>query len=387
MPAQSERVDKAFIKDKSTVGQIVGGNINTELAIQQSFISVSLPDGTLGTYENWRTVLAEHKSLDDPDVIYLAHMCAKLVDASKQGLKLTSYTKTQDINTFGSLAHPTWFMDKKNKQREPSIYGYKEVNNVYTMHKEKAVTTMDHLFDTLMKETAAFTRYSRSLFSEEDVPYKDNDLSEPWMKAMKIATLKGNELFRQDLDLIAESIKKNRDTYNQQVQEFQLQRSHFRDNIWNPTRYVENQFVDDLLSRFNNFLELEEYFAKEYNALPDPKSLKSSNFIIDVEVNSGRMLQTLKASYAYTLGVNTEKYGKYPYIVAYDVLRRIKGDATAAASNKENGLAETVSSSHYKAMNLDRKWIKRIKETSYVEKDVEKVRLVPDLQKQLYNNK
>lgn len=363
---------------------MIGSHTNSEYAIQQSFIAVSLPDGTLGTYENWRTVLAEHKSLDDPDVIYLAHMCAKLVDASKQGLKLTPITKTKDINNFGNLAHPTWFMDKKNKQRESSIYGYKEVNNVYTLHKDHAVTTMDHLFNTLMKETEAFTRYSRSLFSEEDVPYKDNDLSEPWLKAMKVASLPGNELFKQDLDLIAKSIKQNRDTYNQQVQEFQLQRAHYMDNIRNPTRYVENQFVDDLLSRFNNFLELEEFFAKEYNELPPKNSLKSPTFVIDMEVNSSKMLQTLKASYAYTLGVNTEKYGKYPYIVAYDMLRRIKGDACAAAANKENGLAETVSLSTYKSMNIDRKWIKRIKETSYVEKDVEKVRLVPDLQNRLF---
>lgn len=309
-------------------------------------------------------------------------MCAKLVDAPKQGMKLTAIAKSRDRVNFASLPHPTWFMDKRNKQRENSMRCYKEVNNVYTLEKDVDITTMDHLYKTLLSETVAFTRYSRSLFSEDDIPYKDSDVSSPWIKATKVANQKGNELFKEDLDLIAKSIRDNRDQYNTQVQEFQLQRSHYMDNIKNPSRYTENKLVDELQSRFENYLELEEYFAKEFMELPPTQSLQSPIFQTDIEVNSGKMLQSLKASYAYVLSVNMDKYSKYSYVVAYDAIRRIKGDICTAA-HKENGLAETVSVSAYKAMNLDRKWLKRIKESAYVEQGVEKVRLVPNLQKSL----
>ncbi|KAG2195244.1 hypothetical protein INT47_007973 [Mucor saturninus] len=378
VPKESERVQKAFQKDKSTLGQEIGAHSNAEFAIQNSFISVTLPDGTLGVYENWRTVLAELRSLDDPDVIYLAHMCAKLVDAPKQGLRLTSTTSSRDRTNFSKVAHPAWFMDKKNKQREANMRSYKEVNNVYTMHDAPCVTTMDHMYDTLLKETAAFTRYSRSLFCDEDVPYKDVDLTAPWSKATQNAKTMGGQDLVDDLDLIAKTIRQNREAYTTQCGEFQSQRAHYMDNIRNPSRYQANKFIDELQSRFNNYLELEEYFAKDYMDTPDPLMFKSSILKFDVEANNGKMLQVLKASYAYTLTISSDKYNKYCYIVAYDVLRRIKADACASL-NKENGLGESVSVSTYKAFNLDRKYLRRIKETAFVEKGVEKVRLLPDL--------
>jgi hypothetical protein len=378
VPAESERVQQAFKKDKSTLGQEIGNHANAEQAIQKSFISVTLPDGTLGQYENWRTVLAEHKGLDDPDVIYLAHMCAKLVDAPKQGLKLTGVTKKRDIYNFSSLAHPAWFMDKKNKQRDANMRSYKEVNSVYTLQDAPCVTTMDFLYDTLLKETTAFTKYSRSLFCDEDVPFKDSDLAAPWIKACELATQLADKALKDDLDLIAKSVKENRDAYSTQCSEFQAQRAHYMDNIHNPNRYLDNKFVDELQSRFNNYLELEEYFAKDFNESPATQNLRSNIIVFDIQANGGKMLQCIKASYAYTLTVSSDKYSKYCYIVAFDAMRRIKADACAKLS-KENGLAETVAVSAYKAMNLDRKWLKRVKETSYTDRGVEKVRLLPDL--------
>ncbi|KAG2232483.1 RNA dependent RNA polymerase-domain-containing protein [Thamnidium elegans] len=374
---QSERVQKAFEKDSTTVGQEIGASNNVEKAIQKSFVSVNLPDSTLGQYENWRTVLAEQKSLEDPSVVYLAHMCAKLVDAPKQGLRLCAVSKKNDLNEFAKLAYPAWFMDKKNKQREGSVRSYKETNSVYTMHDAPCVTTMDFLFDTLLKETAAFTRYSRSLFCDEDVPYKDTDLTTPWTTAYEYATKYKKTDLLHDLDLIAHTIKENRDTYSKQCGEFQSQRTHYMDNIQNPARYSENKFVDELQSRFNNYLELEEYFAKDYNESPTADKFKSEIIIFDI-LNGGKQTQRLKASYAYLISITNDKYSKYCYIVGYDVLRRIKADACASLV-KGNGLAETVSVSTYKAMNLDRKYLKRLKENAFIESGVEKVRLLPDL--------
>lgn len=305
-------------------------------------------------------------------------MCAKLVDAPKQGLRLTATTSSRDRSNFSKIAHPAWFMDKKNKQRDANIRSYKQVNEVYTIHDAPCVTTMDHLYDTLLKETAAFTKYSRSLFCDDDVPFKDSDLTAPWLKALQNAHRIGGKDLMDDLDLIAKAIRLNKEAYTKQCGEFHSQRAHFMDNIRNPSRYTENKFVDELQSRFNNYLELEEYFAKDFIDTPDPLLYKSAIVKFDMEANNGKMVQILKASYAYTLSITADKYNKYCYIVAYDVLRRIKADACALLV-KENGLGESVSVSTYKAFNLDRKTLKRIKETSYVEKGVEKVRLLPDL--------
>ncbi|GAA5813126.1 hypothetical protein MFLAVUS_006595 [Mucor flavus] len=54
-----------FEKDFISVGQEIGTSNDAEKAIKKKTVSVSLPDSTLGQYKNWRTVLAEQKSLEE----------------------------------------------------------------------------------------------------------------------------------------------------------------------------------------------------------------------------------------------------------------------------------------------------------------------------------
>ncbi|KAI8080103.1 RNA dependent RNA polymerase-domain-containing protein [Gilbertella persicaria] len=374
---ESPRVAESFEKDKTTVGQEVGAQDNAELAIQKNFLSVAIPDGTLGVYENWRTVLAEHTSMDNPNVSYLGHMCAKLVDAPKQGLRLKATAKARDRASFADLPYPAWFMDKKNKQRGPGLHSYKSTNDVYTLQGASCTTTMDYLYDALLKETAEFTKYSRSMFCDDDVPFKDPDLIAPWIKSQELANQLNDQALKADLDLIASAVKKNQNEYNEQVTEFDSKRQHYMDNLANPNRYQNNKFMDELQSRFNTHFELEEYFAKEFLNSPPTQDLKSNIILFDIQANSGKLLMSLKASYAYISSTAQKKYAKYSYIVAYDALRRIKADASAKKT-KENGLAETVSVSAYKSMNIDRKWLRRIKDSNYIEENIERVRLMTE---------
>jgi hypothetical protein len=318
-------------------------------------------------------VLAECSSLDHPDVVYLGHMCSKLVDAPKQGLTLTATAKKRDRTNFQEIPHPPWFMDKKNKQRGPTFRSYKETNNVFTLEGAPCTTTMDFLYDTLLKETAAFTKYSRSMFYDDDIPLKDPDLIAPWLKANELATQLNDELLMADLRLIANAIQENKDEYNKQCTKLDLQKQRYLENISNPAKYVDEKFIEEFQSQFNSHFELEEYYAKNFMESPPTQSLKSNIITFDVQANGGRMLQNIKASYAYKISISTNKYAKYCYLVAFDHLRRIKADATAKQS-KENGIAESLSSSAYKCMTIDRKWIKKMKETNYIENN-EKVRL------------
>ncbi|KAI8977037.1 RNA dependent RNA polymerase-domain-containing protein [Mycotypha africana] len=350
VPPEPSRVREAFDKDESTVGGEVSAWNNPEEAIQNNFISVAIPDGTLGIYENWRTVLAERTSLDNPDVVYLAHMCAKLVDAPKQGLRLKASAKHRDRSSFAELPYPD----------------------------APLTTTMDYLYDTLLKETAAFTRYSRSMFYEDDVPFKDPDLIAPYMKACELANQLNDTALKKDLESIVAAVNKNRDEYNKQVAKLDEARRHFLDNVHNPQRYFKEKLIDDYQTQFNSHFELEEYFAKDFLHSPPNQTFSSNILIYDIQANGGRMLQNIKASYAYTISVAAFKYSKYCYIVAYDALRRIKADA-CAKQIKENGLCESVAVSSYKCMNIDRKWVRRLKEANYREENVKEVRVSEEL--------
>ncbi|KAI9255492.1 RNA dependent RNA polymerase-domain-containing protein [Sporodiniella umbellata] len=361
--AELDQVKNAFEQDTATVGQLVGVSANTEKALQESFISVQMPDGSLGMYENWRTVQAERTSVDDPNVSYLAQMCARLVDAAKQGLRLKQEIVVLDREKYSHIPHPIWFMDKKNKQRESHRRAYKEVNDVYILlEKSPCVTTMDCLYKTLIKETKRFTKYSKSLFSEEDVHVKDPDLISPWFKTYQYATQRNDKDLEHDLDLIEKTIEASLKSFFKQSTQYYSQRQHLLDNVYNPQKYVEGEVLE-LYASFTSFFELEEYTAKDFMEEPLRSLYRSKLIEYDLQTNNGQLLQTLKASCAYKACVASRKYTKFPYVVAFNALRRIKSDAIACLT-KENGLAETISPAMYQSLNIDKKWLKKIKESA-----------------------
>ncbi|KAI8883552.1 RdRP-domain-containing protein [Backusella circina FSU 941] len=341
----SKRVSKAFTKDKGTVGsKLPHDQKNIESTIQRCFFSTVIPDGTLGAYENWRTVLAEKTSLDNEEVVYLAQMCSKLVDAPKQGLRLKHEVKIKDKKTYSTIPYPAWFMDKRNKQRAKGKAEYKEVNDVYTIQNAPCETTMDYLYKTLLEETEGFTRYSRNIFNEADIFALDVDLTSPWIKATQF----DDEYLKADLKLIEEK-------YCKQVAQLQIENQRYADAMHNPCRYRTGQL------KFDSTHELEDYFAKDF--LDIPKELKSDIMLCDIEANGGNMIRSISASYAYKLSVSSKKYSKYCYIVAFDIIRRIKSDACAKRV-KSGAYAETVTSTIYKAMSVDKLWIYLIFSTS-----------------------
>ncbi|KAI7848485.1 RNA dependent RNA polymerase-domain-containing protein [Circinella umbellata] len=362
MPNEPEQMKTVFEKNDTRVRQELVKTQDVsiqEQILQKHFISVTVPDGTLGLYENWRTVLSETIGLDTPDVIYLSHMCAKLVDAPKQGLALKQNVLRQDRNSFGRIPYPKWFQDKRNKQRERDFKSYQEVNQDVTLRDAPLGTAMDHLYDTLLEKTDAFTRYTRSMFDEDDISYKDPDLAAPWENALEAA--KTEPEFKSDLDKIKKYIDYLFDEYTEAVKELVLQRQRKTDSRFDPSRQAEPFLADH--NQYNTLFELEEYYAREFLANPN-NTLSSSIFRIDKHIHNEQMLNAVKSSYAYERTVKNEKYSKFCYIVAYDQLRRLKADARSKATTKtSNGYSESIAPYMYTAMNLDRSWIKKIKES------------------------
>lgn len=327
-------------------------------------MSTVVPDGTLGTYENWRTVLAEKTSLDNKEVVYLAQMCSKLVDAPKQGLRLKRDVKTKDKKTYSQIPYPAWFMDKRNKQRAKGKSEYSEINNVNTIQNAPCETTMDFLYKTLLEETEGFTRYSKNIFNEADIILTDLDLKTPWMKANEVAAQYNDENLKADLQVIEQKVSDNFKEYCKRVSQITLGNQYYADAMHNPRNYLNNNLVISAVGteplKFDTTHELEDYFAKDFLDLPKEK-LKSDFMLCDIEANGGNFIRNISASYAYKLSVSTRKYSRYCYIVAFDVIRRIKSDACAKRVN--NGVyGETVTSSVYRSMSVDKGWVRRLKE-------------------------
>lgn len=362
VPETPAAMKTVFVKNGTKVRQELikhRDNDSQELAIQAHFLNVSLPDGTLGQYENWRTVLAESRSLDDPDVIYLAHMCAKLVDAPKQGLSLKSTVFQRDRSTFGSMPHPLWFVDKRNKQRERDYKSYQEVNQDVVPSKPLG-TAMDCLHKLLQERTEAFSNFSVHVIADDEVMLKDPDLLAPWEEAEKMAQDLDDKDFMADLKLIKQQVETLYSDYTRDVRDVVFTRQRRKDSRYDPVRETE-PFIHEY-SNYNTLFELEEHYAQKFLAIPS--TIKSNILKVDKKMNHGHMTSSIVASAAYIRTIHAQKYNKFCYVVAFDTLRRIKADAQCKkTSDTDHGYAESVIPYMYSPMTMNKSWIKKLRDT------------------------
>jgi hypothetical protein len=369
----SKRVNAAFSVDKATVGQEVSRDrANMEKTIQKNFISVVIPDGTLGIYENWRTILSEKKTLGDEDVLYLSQMCAKLVDAPKQGLRLEDTVRATDRNLYGKIPPPTWFADKRRRQRNKGKLGFGEKKGGFQKQVEKPETTMDHLYMTLVHQTETNINNSVCMFRKEDITSRDEDLAAPWLNFKRRALNLKNKDLEADMVLIESLVTKNFEEYSQQLSEFYSEKDR---QAANANTYDSDLAELTLINSFSVLYEVEEYITKKFWEIPF-SSLKSMVLNYDIQANSAGMLHNIKASLAYILcSKSRNKYNKYCFVVAFDTLRRLKADA-CAKKTESGSIAPTLIGPMYRALNIDRSWIRKLKDSDgYDQSDNQIVRI------------
>jgi hypothetical protein len=359
-------VDAAFEKDTRTVRDTLRTHRypdEQERELQRLFLSVPTYDGTLGVYENWRTVVSEITSLDDPQVIYLAQMCALLVDAPKQGLWVKPWTKKEDRAKFGVHHIPKWFADKLNKLPDSED----DAPSTVTLLERPLTTAMDHLHETIRTEIESLTQRAQNLIPTDKASRMDPDLSTPWYKACEAATELGDDLMLVDLRALKDAVNANLDSYIQGVRDVTgyVDRSEEGLVRLGPSGDDDDDDNDETTKpsgrKFRTFMEVEEFHAEHFFGIGQKGSLDSVPFKTDLLVNEGRMVTTLKASYAYIRTIEQERYSKYCYVVAYDALARMKSDANAKKI-KPNGLSSSLVPSVYPAMTMDRQWIRKEKE-------------------------
>ncbi|KAI9012006.1 RNA dependent RNA polymerase-domain-containing protein [Phycomyces nitens] len=355
-----ERASAAFEQNTNTISQVVfkdKKDVLQERTLQENFISVAVPDGILGKYDNWRTNLTEDTSFDNDDVNYLAHMCARLVDASKQGLTIKPSVLQRDRSDFLKVPQSKWFADKICRQRDKD--GYASVDEVQeaNVSNRPPTTTMDFLHEALLAEVERFTQYSESVFQEKDVILRDAALEKPWLDAIAMAAEEKDVDLQADLKAIQSCIDKSFYEYSSNSRQLWLRRQQRFTAKHDPGR-KSDAFHEDV-NQFDTAFDLEEHAAKEFHALPDPLTFTSDVFQGDLEFNHGQTIQKIKASYAYIKTIQGGKFAKYCYLVAYDVLRRIKADSCCKNSR---GLSESVIPSIFQSLNLDRYWIRQVQD-------------------------
>ncbi|CAO3643231.1 unnamed protein product [Cunninghamella blakesleeana] len=375
VPDTMERVEDAFEKSNIKMSEEISHLTNMaeqEATIQKIFLNVPIYDGSLGQYENWRTIISEMTSLETPDAIYLAQMCAKLVDAPKQGLKIKKNIKNEDWKRFGKGKAPKWFITKLNSTRDSLETTIK--SKMETIERTPT-TAMDHLYDTLFQELKNLSKRSKTMFNEENVIRIDTDLTAPWNRAQDSALALNDKDFINDLDSIRKLVDEEISNYQMDVRQvceylasreeiLRKQKQLGMDNSillkGNMSASVQSG-LGEHLNKCNSLYEAEEYHAKIFFELM-LTTVKSQILKADVLLNDSKFLQSIKASYAYIATVKNWKYSKYCYVVAFDYLCRIKADAIAKRL-KPNGLCHSINQTIYPALTMYKKWVRKDKES------------------------
>ncbi|ORZ17965.1 RNA dependent RNA polymerase-domain-containing protein [Absidia repens] len=374
VPAKTDRIDMVFEVDSTKVRDELRNLRNLddqEAKLQYLFLAAPTYDGTLGLYENWRMIASEMTSLDTPDVIYLAQMCAILVDAPKQGSKVLPWARKEDRLKFAAYPMPEWFAEKLHKTWESGKQKPREV----TLTERPLTTVMDMLHATICSEVERLTKHTQSLVSTDMTIRIDQDLASPWNKVLEMAANSNEDddnddgLMLEDLKTIQKAVDDNCNDYFKDVRKMVTHnKQKLKKSNRNKKQHQAKTTVveeEEAISKFDSFYELEEHHAQYFYDMALPL-MKSTAFRADVMWNDGQLLQTLKASYAYIKTIQDLNYNKYCYVVAYDVLARMKADA-CAKKIKTNGLATSIVPSIYPAMVMDSRWIRKDKQTFQVD--------------------
>ncbi|KAI8073189.1 RNA dependent RNA polymerase-domain-containing protein [Gongronella butleri] len=397
-----KEVDLAFEKDDRKIRDCLRDIMDPddrERKLQQLLLATTALDGTLGQFENWRTVLSEIASLDDPRVIYLAQMCSKLVDAPKQGLTVRGSVRSRDYERFHKNPVPQWFAEKLRHVDGESTRGAE-------LLVRKPSTAMEHLHDTLNKELDALTKQAHPVMADNNaIEFRDTDIADIWDQWRAYANKLDDKDLEADLQAIKCAIDASFSSYQKDVSDVMLlltaksQRGKAKntnnthgpsptmtmrvaptsntssdpsssDNASSPPSPARatNNAHDNMTitcrddyehAKYQSLFQVEEFHTQHYfHLLMDPKDLKSSLLRSDILLTGGRNIQDIKASYAYIKSIQHRKYCKYAYVMAHDNLMRIKAEAVAKQS-KITGVPPAIIPAFYDGMSFDRRWLRQ----------------------------
>ncbi|CAB4445584.1 unnamed protein product [Rhizophagus irregularis] len=108
---------------------------------------------TLGLYDRWHRLQSSKYGLSNKSSIYLAQMCAKLVDATKQGLNIKPNVLQYD-SEFGNLPVPYWMdknKDSKSRNRESHL-GVMDLLCKSIENEMKEINSKDFLIAKMTKD-------------------------------------------------------------------------------------------------------------------------------------------------------------------------------------------------------------------------------------------
>ncbi|CAI2188642.1 7158_t:CDS:2, partial [Funneliformis geosporum] len=341
--------------DVSLATHISGGDYDgdKEVIIDNYFKGL---EPILGLYDRWHKLQSSRFGISDKQSIYLAQMCAQLVDSTKQGLTIKPSVRQSDNELCGKLPVPYW-MDKERFKTKPNSGDNFGVTNV-----------MDLLCITIEKETNEVNskEFSVAKVSQDLV---DTHINEFWRNEfVRTQYMEEGSAYKEDLNLIANSMselvqmynKKCANIYQDDQDRKEIEQSSSKSALTTNYSRLNDEFkgVDyEFLNEFLNSPSIEDYKSSVFKVLKDRTS---TSFETSIDPLAIFELQ-LKAASLYLSSVEKKVDGQVCWVIAFRILCNIKSQMVESDQSLVIGGPRTIIDEVWQALRIDKKWLKRKK--------------------------
>lgn len=366
--------DVCFDKDTRRVGNYLSLFDDVSMALQQYSIDDCLHSSMnfhLGIYHGFHVANMYYHGYRHEDSVYLAHMCSKLVDAPKQGLKLRSEVFQADRRRFSRLPIPRWYSDLRKARASKTKGSLLDALNVDEAKIGYAIAPKRHgqemfVLDVIRDELQA--RKDAQLKAYKDKLDRlceqrlDQDIASYWNTAERYARESSDNAYLSDLELVERYVKETFERQRECRKEARDIKSVKRSTFATPSRKDAREVTTS--SAF--FDSLCEPLVLQFRAWPGKDTFKSEIMRHALALNNQHLL-LLKASCAYTLTyyrINEASYtdpamgysNDFCWRFCFDELCRLKADAVAS---KAGNRARTVIDGVYMGLKMDSRWAGR----------------------------
>ncbi|CAJ0641582.1 1086_t:CDS:2, partial [Entrophospora sp. SA101] len=195
--------------------------------LQEVILYIYLSDPPLGLYDWFHRLHSNKYGLSNPRSIYFAQMCAQLVDATKQGLKIKQDVLKIDKESVFQLPIPKWMgkgdLIKNEKKRNLNVEkregdekmreGEQEENNDKMLNEIKK-SVMDILYISVENEKKVLGNESFTVANNQSETL-DSHIRLFWLHEMELANkIEDDGAYKSDLLLIGNFTHKLVQDYN-----------------------------------------------------------------------------------------------------------------------------------------------------------------------------
>jgi hypothetical protein len=343
------RVKNAFDENKDSIDCLLSSTDSSQIGSKlQEIILVNYfkdLETPRGLYDHWHEIQSSEFRTSNKESIYLAQMCAQLINATEQGLTIKPSVQQRDNEIFGKLSVPYWMGKNHNSFKYRSKINRQEGTSGDNFGVK---SIMDMLCFSIEKE---MNQVNSKDFSVTEVKIgTDPHIYKFWYNELIRAQQMKENLYLEDLNLISTHTLQIAQNYNKKYAQAFDDRDR-KESEQQPIQYKLNEELKGIdyeyLTKFLNTPPIEKYKSSIFRSLKDRRSTNYEDPLSIFELQ-------LKAASLYLSSVSKKPDGQVCWVIAFRILCNIKSRMLESEQNFSVGGPRSIIDDVWQALMIDK---------------------------------